>query len=78
MEKLLPYFPLSAKVDKDNVVSLVIAIVVYVVVAAVLGAILGFIGRIPIIGIVASIISTLVWIYEVVGIVLAIMVFVKK
>ena len=78
MEKLLPYFPLSAKVDKNNVVSLVVAIVIYVVVAAVLGAVLGFVGKIPIVGIVTSIISTLVWIYEVVGIVLAILVFIKK
>lgn len=77
MEKLLPYFPISAKVDKNNVVSLVVAIVIYVVVAAVLGAVLGFVGKIPLVGIITSIISTLVWIYEIVGIVLAIYVFVK-
>ena len=77
LEKLTPYFPLNSKVKKGDVVSLVIAIVIYVAVAAVLGILLGFIGIIPIVGIITGIISTLVWIYEVVGIVLAILTFIK-
>lgn len=77
MDKLIPYFPLNAKVQKDNITSLVIAIVLYVVIAAVLGILLSFIGIIPVVGIITGIISTLVWIYEVVGIILAIVTFIK-
>ena len=77
MDKLKPLFPLNAKVDKNNVASLVVVIVIYVVVAAILGVLLGILGSIPILGIIFRIVSTLVWIYEVVGIVLAIMTFVK-
>ena len=64
MEKLEPYFPLNKSVKSGDIQSLVIAIVIYVVIAAVLG-------------IIFSIVSTLVWIYEVVGIVLAIMTYIK-
>lgn len=75
MNKLTPYFPLSNKVKKGDIVSLVIAIVLYVVIAAVLGLILGFIGTIPIVGIITAIINTLIWIYEVIGIVLSVIAF---
>ncbi len=77
MEKLLPFFPLNAKVKKNDVVSLIIVIAIYIVVAAVLGFIIGLISSIPVVGLIGSILSLLVWIYEVVGIVLAIVTFVK-
>lgn len=77
MEKLTPYFPLNSKVKKGDVVSLIIVIAIYIVVAAVLGFVIGLISSIPIVGIIASLLSLLVWIYEVVGIVLAIVTFVK-
>lgn len=77
MEKLVPYFPLNKSVKSGDIQSLVIAIVIYVVIAAVLGVLLGFLSAIPVLGIIFSIVSTLVWIYEVVGIVLAIMTYIK-
>ena len=77
MEKLEPYFQLNKSVKSGEVQSLVVAIVIYVVIAAVLGVLLGFLSGIPVLGIIFSIISTLVWIYEVVGIVLAILTFIK-
>lgn len=77
MEKLEPYFPLNKSVKSGDIGSLVIAIVIYVVIAAVLGVLLGFLSGIPVLGIIFSIVSTLVWIYEVVGIVLAILTFTK-
>lgn len=77
MEKLEPYFPLNKSVKSSEVGSLVVAIVIYVVIAAVLGVLLGFLSGIPVLGIIFSIVSTLVWIYEVVGIVLAVMTFIK-
>lgn len=78
MEKLLPFFPLNNTVKPNNVASLITVIVIYVVVAAVLGALLAFIGKIPIIGIITRIVDTIVWVYEIVGIVLAILTFVQK
>lgn len=77
MEKLEPYFPLNKSVKSGEVQSLVVAIVIYVVIAAVLGVLLGFLSGIPVLGIIFSIVSTLVWIYEVVGIILAILTFTK-
>ena len=77
MEKLETYFPLNKSVKSGDIQSLVIAIVIYVVIAAVLGVLLGFLSAIPVLGIIFSIVSTLVWIYEVVGIVLAIMTYIK-
>lgn len=77
MEKLEPYFPLNKSVKSGEIGTLVIAIVIYVVFAAVLGVLLGFLSGVPVLGIIFSIVSTLVWIYEVVGIVLAILAFTK-
>lgn len=77
MDKLKPYFPINNTVRTGNILSLIIAIVIYVVVAAVLGVLLGVLAHIPIVSLIVRIVSTLVWIYEVVGIVLAIYTFLK-
>lgn len=77
MDKLTPYFPLNAKVDKNNVVSLILVIVVYIVIAAVLGVIVGLISAIPIVGIIGWIVSILIGVYELIGIILAVLTFVK-
>lgn len=77
MNKLLPLFPLNASIKKNNLVSLIITIVLYVVIAAVLGVVIGFVHKIPVVGLLTGIVSTLIWIYEVVGIVLAIYTFIK-
>lgn len=75
MSKLLSYFP-NSRVSKGNIVGLIIAILIYVVVAAVLGWVVSLLSGIAVIGMIAGILSTLIWIYEVVGIVLAILSFV--
>lgn len=77
MDKLIPYFPLNKYTRPGNVVSLVVTIVLYVVIAAILGCVVGFLGGIPILGIIFRIISTLIWIYEVIGIVLSVFTFIK-
>ncbi len=77
MEKLTPIFPLNNRVDKNDIASLIITIVIYVVVAAIIGVLLGVLGAIPLVGFIVKIIGTLVWIYEVVGIVLAIYTFIS-
>ena len=77
MNALFPFFPVSNNVKKGDVISLVIAIVVYVVVASILGVALAFLAGIPVVGLLVGIVSTLIWIYEVAGIVLAILKFLK-
>lgn len=77
MNLLLPFFPVSGSVKKGDVVSLVISIVIYVVVAAVLGFAVGLLSGVPVVSLIVGIVGTLIWIYEVVGIVLSILKFVK-
>lgn len=77
MDKLTPFFPLNAKVDKNNVVSLVVVIAIYIVVAAVLAFIVSLISLIPIVGIIGWVVSSLIGVYELIGIILAVLTFVK-
>ena len=76
MDKLTPYFPLNSRVKKGDIVSLVVTIVIYVVVAAVLCLLFGLLSGVPVLGFLIGIVGTLVWIYEIVGIVLAILSFI--
>lgn len=77
MDKLLPFFPLNKKVEKGNVGSLVITLVIYIVVAAVLGFVVGMLRGIPIVGLIFGLVSALIGIYELVGIILAVITFVS-
>lgn len=77
MDKLTPYFPLNKKVDKNNVVSLIIVIAIYIVVAAVLGVVVGIMSLLPIVNIIGWVVSVLIGIYELIGIILAVLAFVK-
>ena len=77
MEKLTPFFPINNNVKKDDVVSLVIAIVIYVVASAILGVVLGVLAAIPVVNILVGIVGTLVWIYSLAGIILAVLKFIK-
>ena len=63
MDKLTPYFPLNKKVDKNNVVSLIIVIAIYIVVAAVLGVVVGIMSLLPIVNIIGWVVSVLFGIY---------------
>ncbi len=71
LKNLKKYFPVGAK-EKD-VKSLAVAIVVYVVLSAIAGAIAGILGFIPVIGWLLGIAGTLVGIYCLAGIILAIL-----
>lgn len=75
MDAVKKYFPqaFSAK----DVKSLIIALVIYAVIAFVGGLVLGLLGIIPIIGFIASVIGWVLRIYCAVGIILAILVFLK-
>ena len=75
MDAVKKYFPqaFSAK----DVKSLIIALVIYAVIAFVGGLVLGLLGIIPIIGFIASVIGWVLRLYCAVGIILAILVFLK-
>lgn len=75
MDAIKKYFPqaFSAK----DVKSLIIALVIYAVIAFVGGLVLGLLGIIPIIGFIASVLGWVLRLYCAVGIILAILVFLK-
>lgn len=75
MDMIKKYFPLSFKVE--DVKAFVIALIVYVLVDVVCGAVIGLLANIPLIGIIFSILGAVVGLYALVGIVLAILVFLK-
>ncbi len=75
MDKILPLFPLNAKVNKEDVMSLVITIVMYVVAAVIFGLVIGLLGSIPVIGILFKIIGLLAEIYVIAGIILSVYTF---
>lgn len=75
MDLLKKLFPLSFKVSE--VKDLVISIIVYAVIDVVCGVLIGLLAKIPLIGILFSLVGTLIGVYATAGIVLAILVFVK-
>ena len=75
MDFLKKFFPLSFKAT--DIKPFVITLIIYVVVEAILGVILGLIGKLPLLGIVCSLIGSLIGLYSLAGIVLAILVFTK-
>ncbi len=75
MDFLKKFFPWSFKAN--DVKALVISIIIYIVIGFVGGLILGLLSAIPLIGWLFSIVGGLLELYTVVGIVLAVLVFVK-
>ena len=72
LKKYLPHV-FKAKQTNDFIVSLII----YAAIAIVGGAIIGLLAKLPIIGLIFSIVGAIVDLYALVGIVLSILVFVK-
>lgn len=75
METLKKLFPFSFGVK--DVANLVIKILLYIIAGAVIGFVLSIIAKIPIIGIIVGLVGTLVEIYILAGIVIAILDFCK-
>jgi|GEM_PF-1223339 hypothetical protein len=76
MKALLPFFPLSA--GSDTPMGLLISIVCYVVASVIFGILLAVLSKIPIVNLLVGIAGTIVWAYCVIGIILAILIFLKK
>lgn len=66
-------WPTPFKVKPGNPISLVVQIVIFLVVCAIAGLIINFLRAIPVIGIIFSILSSLMGIYSIVGIVLCVL-----
>ncbi|MBO7515763.1 MAG: hypothetical protein J6T47_09090 [Lachnospiraceae bacterium] len=76
MKALLPFFPLSA--GSDTPMGLLISIVCYLVASVIFGILLAVLSKIPIVNLLVGIAGTIVWAYCVIGIILAILIFLKK
>ncbi|MDD6188978.1 MAG: hypothetical protein PUB32_05300 [Clostridiales bacterium] len=75
METLKKLFPFSFREASVN--NLVVSIIVYIVVSVVVGLVLGLLAKIPLIGWIFSIVRTLVALYCLIGIALAVLYFLK-
>lgn len=75
MDTLKKFFPTAFKATelKDFIISLVI----YVVIDVICGIVLGLFAKLPLVGIIFSLLGSIVGLYAFVGIVLSILVFVK-
>ena len=71
------FFPLNKNVKKKNISSLIIAILLYVVVSIVMGVLQKPLRPIPVLGWVMGLLGWLVWVYSVIGVILAIVKFLK-
>ena len=77
MEQLAKYFPLNNKVEKGNIASLVIAIVIYLIAPSIAGIIVGLLSFLPLVGSILGLVSSLFGIYCLVGLIFAIIKYVK-
>ena len=71
MDLLKKLFPLSFRLK--DVTALVIAIIIYVVVDVIVGDFVGLLWWIPIVGLLLSAVASLIGLYTIIGIVLAVL-----
>ena len=75
MQFLRSLWPTPFKIKKGDVVSLIIQLVIFLVVCAVVGWLIGLLSAIPILGIIFTLLGSLMEIYSLVGIVLCVLKF---
>lgn len=75
MELLKKYFPFAFKATE--LTPFIISLVIYVLIDVVCGVVIGLLAKLPIIGIIFSLLGAVIGLYALVGIVLSILVFVK-
>ena len=63
--------------NSKDVTNLIIALIFYIIVCGICGAIIGFLAKIPILGIVFSLLGSVLGIYGLIGIVLSVLTFIK-
>lgn len=75
MDTLKKLFPNAFKATEVN--NFIVALIIYAVIDVVCGAIIGLLAKLPIIGIIFSLLGSVIGLYATGGIVLSILVFVK-
>jgi uncharacterized membrane protein required for colicin V production len=75
MDFLKKYFPHAFKAN--GLKAFIVTLIVYILIDVVCGFVIGLLAKLPIIGIIFSLLGSLVGLYATVGIVLAILVFLK-
>lgn len=75
MDILKKVFPLSFQVNELK--SFVISLLIYVVIDVICGFVIGILAQIPLIGLIFSLLGSIIGLYALVGIILSILVFVK-
>jgi hypothetical protein len=75
MDILKKFFPTAFKAN--DVKPLIISLIIYVLIDIVCGFVIGLLAKIPIVGIIFSLLGSIVGLYALVGIVLSILVFLK-
>lgn len=78
MEKLYRFFPLSASVLPGNLRTALISIVIYLAACAIMGLVQMILGWIPIIGSLLRLICSLLGLYCVAGMVLAVLQYLQR
>ena len=76
MEFLKNLWPIPFKIKKGNLGSFIWKLIVFIVVTAIVGTLIGLLAGIPIVGIIFSILGSLVGVYNLIGIVLCVLVFI--
>jgi len=75
MDVLKKVFPFSFK--SNDLTGFIVALIFYVIICGICGAIIGFLTKIPLLGIIFSILGSVLGIYGLIGIILSVLVFVK-
>ncbi len=75
MDMLKKLWPTPFKIEKGNVVSFLIQLIIFLVITAVVGWLIAILAGLPIIGIIFTLVGSLMEIYGIVGIVLCILKF---
>ena len=75
MDFLKTLWPTPFKIKPKNLASFLVQLIIFIVVVAIVGLLIGILSGIPILGWVFGIIGSLIGIYNIVGIVLCILVF---
>lgn len=73
MEFLQKLWPTPFKIKKGDLASFLIQLIIFVVLTAVFGVLIGILAAIPIVGIIFSIVGSLMGLYTLIGVVLCIL-----
>ena len=67
------FWPTTFKVKKGKLLSLIVQLIIFLIICAVIGWLISILGKLPIIGLFAGLVGTILEIYSVVGIVLCVL-----